>query len=55
MRIPRPCQYTGYVTTNNNMRRLFYWFVESQGNPATDPVILWMTGTISARSRVECR
>lgn len=21
-------------------RNLFYWFVESQGNPATDPLVL---------------
>jgi len=35
--------YAGYVTVNNT-RNLFYWFFESQSNPATDPFILWMTG-----------
>jgi len=37
--------YAGYVTvdaaTDSN---LFYWFFESRSNPATDPVVLWMTG-----------
>ena len=30
--------------TVNNTRNLFYWFFESRGDPATDPLILWMTG-----------
>ena len=25
-------------------RELFYYFVESEGNPATDPVVLWLNG-----------
>lgn len=25
-------------------RNMFYWFFESRSNPATDPVVLWMTG-----------
>merc|ERR1719424_2214205 len=25
-------------------RALFYWFVESQNNPATDPLVLWSNG-----------
>lgn len=38
-------QYSGYYnvgTKKNHM--LHYWFVESQSNPSTDPVLLWLTG-----------
>ncbi|UMM42066.1 hypothetical protein L5515_018045 [Caenorhabditis briggsae] len=36
-------QYSGYLNgvTGNY---LHYWFVESQGNPTTDPLVLWLTG-----------
>jgi carboxypeptidase C (cathepsin A) len=38
-------QYAGYFTVNKeHNRNLFYWYVESQGNPATDPVIFWTNG-----------
>jgi len=38
-------QYAGYVNVNEETgRNLFYWFTESQNNPATDPVILWLNG-----------
>jgi len=38
-------QYTGYIEYNTTLgANLFYWFFESQGNPATDPLVLWMTG-----------
>merc|ERR1712137_1470650 len=36
-------QYAGYVTVDNE-KDLFYWFVESQNDPANDPVILWLQG-----------
>jgi hypothetical protein len=42
-----PFKYTltlssGYLNVDpTNNRNLFYWFVESQNNPATDPVVLW--------------
>lgn len=36
-------QYAGYFDVGNN-RHFHYWFVESQSNPATDPVLLWLTG-----------
>jgi len=36
-------QYSGYLDVGNR-HLLHYWFVESQNNPATDPVLLWLTG-----------
>jgi serine carboxypeptidase-like clade 1 len=37
--------YAGYINVDKtNNRNLYYWFVESQGSPATDPVILWLNG-----------
>lgn len=38
-------QFSGYFTVNEkNQRKLFYWYVESQNDPATDPVVLWTNG-----------
>jgi len=38
-------QYAGYITVDESAgRALFYWFVESQNNPSTDPVVLWLNG-----------
>ncbi|CAJ0581455.1 unnamed protein product, partial [Mesorhabditis spiculigera] len=38
-------QYSGYLTTGTNGRnRMYYWFVESQNQPSTDPLLLWLTG-----------
>eukprot|EP01116_Phalansterium_solitarium_P018029 TRINITY_DN4614_c0_g1_i1.p1 TRINITY_DN4614_c0_g1~~TRINITY_DN4614_c0_g1_i1.p1 ORF type:complete len:496 (-),score=62.01 TRINITY_DN4614_c0_g1_i1:61-1443(-) len=38
-------QYAGYLTVDPaSGRKLFYWFVESQNSPSTDPVVLWMNG-----------
>jgi carboxypeptidase C (cathepsin A) len=38
-------QYADFITVNaSHGRRLFYWFVESQNDPANDPVILWLNG-----------
>lgn len=34
--------YAGYVNVNaSHGRQLFYWYVESAGNPSTDPLVLW--------------
>ncbi|XP_044508809.1 serine carboxypeptidase-like 18 [Mangifera indica] len=33
---------TGYISVNES--ELFYYFIESQGNPEEDPLFLWMTG-----------
>lgn len=38
-------QFTGYVSVNSSAtRRMFYWFVESQRSPASDPLVLWLQG-----------
>jgi len=38
-------QYAGYINVDHvNGRNLFYWFVESQNNPATDKLVLWLNG-----------
>jgi len=35
----------GYINVNESAdANLFYWFFESQSDPTTDPVVLWMTG-----------
>ena len=38
-------QYSGYITVDEAKKtRLFYWYVESQSNPASDPLVLWLNG-----------
>ncbi|KAF3323736.1 serine carboxypeptidase 1-like protein [Carex littledalei] len=37
--------YSGYITVDEEHgRNLFYYLVISEGNPAVDPVVLWMNG-----------
>uniref|UniRef100_A0A1D1XYN8 Carboxypeptidase n=2 Tax=Anthurium amnicola TaxID=1678845 RepID=A0A1D1XYN8_9ARAE len=37
--------YAGYVTVDESHgRNLYYYFVVSEGNPASDPVVLWLNG-----------
>jgi serine carboxypeptidase-like clade I len=35
-------QYSGYLQANSS--NLHYWFVESESDPANDPVVLWLNG-----------
>ncbi|KAI5970537.1 hypothetical protein CANMA_000446 [Candida margitis] len=37
-------QYAGYFKCDLTQQNIFYWFFESRSNPATDPLILWLTG-----------
>lgn len=37
--------YSGYITVDEDHgRNLFYYLVISEGNPAVDPVVLWING-----------
>lgn len=36
---------TGYVTVDEeNGANMFYYFIESEGNPSEDPVLVWLAG-----------
>jgi len=38
-------QHYGFLNANVSMGAyLFYWMFESQGTPATDPLVIWLTG-----------
>ncbi len=38
-------QYAGYLTVNEESNgRLFFWLFESAGDPANDPLIVWLNG-----------
>jgi len=37
--------YAGYITVNESSgKNLFYWLVQSQHSPSSDPLILWLQG-----------
>ncbi|XP_072237439.1 lysosomal protective protein [Leuresthes tenuis] len=36
-------QFSGYLSVADG-KHLHYWFVESQNNPSSDPVVLWLNG-----------
>jgi len=46
----------GYVSVNSSVpnlhRHLFYWFFESRNQPATDPLVIWLTGGPGCSSMV---
>ncbi len=43
--LPSFAMYSGYVTVDaSHGRALYYFFAESQGNPSTDPVLVWLQG-----------
>ncbi|XP_052172373.1 serine carboxypeptidase-like 45 isoform X2 [Diospyros lotus] len=38
-------QFSGYITVDDKQdRALFYYFVEAKTNPASKPLVLWLTG-----------
>jgi len=42
---PNVKQYSGYFNIDSATKKeYFYWSFSSRSNPATDPVVLWMTG-----------
>eukprot|EP01084_Bolivina_argentea_P022707 42217_1 len=44
-------QYAGYIHLNDtDQTALFFWFVESQQSPSTDPICLWLNGGPGASS-----
>jgi len=47
--------YSGFVQVNQQYdANLFYYFIESQNNPSTDPVILWLQGGPGCSSLFGC-
>tara|TARA_B100000524_G_scaffold214284_2_gene112403 strand:+ start:2686 stop:4023 length:1338 start_codon:yes stop_codon:yes gene_type:complete len=52
---PTVRQSSGYFTLSTStllQKHYFYWFFESRHAPATDPVVLWMTGGPGCSSEV---
>ncbi|KAK2728892.1 carboxypeptidase y [Colletotrichum kahawae] len=42
--------YYDFASSENDSKHLFFWMAESRGDPANDPVILWMSGGPGASS-----
>ena len=42
-KMPSFDMYSGYLDVTAT-KKLHYWFVESQNDPASDPVVVWMNG-----------
>jgi len=34
----------GYIPANDGQKQMFYFFAQSQNDPSTDPVVLWLNG-----------
>lgn len=44
-------QFSGYVTVDDkNHKALFYYFVESQTDPASKPLVLWLNGGLQSQT-----
>jgi len=42
---PQLSQYTGYITIDEATdKNYFYWFIESENDPANDPLVFWYQG-----------
>ena len=37
-------QFSGYLNLGETKKNIHYWFVESESNPATDPLVFWTNG-----------
>ena len=37
-------QFSGYLKLGDTKKQIHYWFVESEQNPATDPLVFWTNG-----------
>ena len=40
----RSARYSGFLKGSDATRHISYFFVESEGDPASDPVVLWLNG-----------
>ncbi|PHH81017.1 hypothetical protein CDD80_4321 [Ophiocordyceps camponoti-rufipedis] len=45
-------QFSGYLDDDTKDKHLFYWFFESRGDPAKDPVVLWLEGGPACSSMI---
>ena len=46
---PPTKNYAGHITVNTTCEaKLFFWLVESESNPKTDPLVIWFNGCVRA-------